>query len=176
MTGLLGELDRVSPLGAWPTIVAGVLLMAGMAVVAIVRRRWARVLAWVLLALVLAWLVVATMREGGGEHGVNLIPGAGIRSVTRGGADPAYTLVNLAGNVLVFIPVGWLSHAALRSGVLWTTVGCCLLSIAIEAAQYLAGRSSDIDDVILNTVGGLIGALLAAGLGRLGTRREPRGA
>lgn len=42
-----------------------------------------------------------------------------------------------------------------------TTVLACLMSISIEVLQYVLpiGRISNIDDVILNTLGGIIGML-----------------
>ncbi|MCI5683545.1 MAG: VanZ family protein [Clostridiales bacterium] len=33
-------------------------------------------------------------------------------------------------------------------------------SLFIESAQYFVGRSTDIDDLLLNTFGGILGALV----------------
>jgi glycopeptide antibiotics resistance protein len=35
------------------------------------------------------------------------------------------------------------------------------LSVLVEVTQYAVGRAADIDDVLLNTAGALIGALVA---------------
>jgi glycopeptide antibiotics resistance protein len=71
-------------------------------------------------------------------------------------------MVNLAGNLFmltplgIFIPALWEKKrsvaAVLRIGV--------MCSAAIETIQFFIGRTSDIDDIILNTVGVLIGYLL----------------
>jgi glycopeptide antibiotics resistance protein len=67
--------------------------------------------------------------------------------------------LNLAANVVLFLPLGLLAPLAserirrLRNAlVLGVSV-----SLAIEVAQFLIGRSADIDDVILNVVGVGIG-------------------
>lgn len=67
--------------------------------------------------------------------------------------------LNLAANVALFVPLGFLAPLAgersrrLRSVlVLGVTV-----SLFIEVSQFLIGRSADIDDVILNVIGAGIG-------------------
>lgn len=42
-----------------------------------------------------------------------------------------------------------------------------LLIVLIETLQYFIGRSCDVDDLIMNTAGGLIGWGLFAGASRL---------
>lgn len=62
-------------------------------------------------------------------------------------------------NVAMFIPLGFLlpvTAEKARKG--WVTVSIVLLStLAIETLQFFLGRSADIDDVIMNTLGGVIG-------------------
>ncbi|WP_124049285.1 VanZ family protein [Priestia endophytica] len=69
-------------------------------------------------------------------------------------------LVNIGGNVLLFIPFGLLlpvnyinPHSLLKI----TCIGC-LLSILIEVFQiFIPHRWTDIDDVFLNTIGTFLG-------------------
>ncbi|TDX84375.1 VanZ family protein [Epilithonimonas xixisoli] len=68
-------------------------------------------------------------------------------------------LVNIVGNILVFIPFGWLGILDKRLGNLPVL---CFLFIswisAIELTQYYTARgTADVDDVFLNTFGMLIG-------------------
>lgn len=77
---------------------------------------------------------------------------------------------NLFGNIALFIPLGFLAANLLRGRtrfpVLETIVLCCTASFAIEASQYIFALGySDVDDLLFNTVGGAIGALLAARMG-----------
>lgn len=95
-------------------------------------------------------------------HSLNLIPFQFITETWAMGARLQFTQ-NLA-NVLMFVPLGvlfpivfpkarTLGQAALR-------LLCC--SVAIEFVQFWIGRSADIDDVLLNTLGGVLGYLLYA--------------
>lgn len=66
--------------------------------------------------------------------------------------------VNFPGNILMFMPIGF--FAGLLSdrprwwkGTLWTFV----LSLFIETAQLFVCRGTDVDDLVLNTLGGLLG-------------------
>lgn len=40
-----------------------------------------------------------------------------------------------------------------------TVLTCFFISLAIEIIQLFTGRSTDIDDILLNTLGGLLGFL-----------------
>lgn len=135
------------------------------------RARW---LVWLALAAtigVILWLtLVLTFGDGGGT-GLNLTPLQEIRRAIdgHGGAQN----INLVGNVLMFVPVGalvaWLSR---RARVLAAAGVGLLFSLAIELTQLGLGRVGDIDDLILNTAGALLGGLLAvAWTGAVGPRR-----
>ncbi len=69
------------------------------------------------------------------------------------------SLLNLAGNVLLFVPVGVLLPLAypkcdcFRTLFLWSLGGI----VCIETLQYFFGRVADVDDVILNVAGILLG-------------------
>ncbi|MDP9957418.1 glycopeptide antibiotics resistance protein [Epilithonimonas hungarica] len=68
-------------------------------------------------------------------------------------------MVNILGNILVFIPYGWLSILDKRLNNL-PLLFCLFISWVsmIELAQlYTARGTADIDDVFLNTFGMLIG-------------------
>ena len=73
-----------------------------------------------------------------------------------------HTNVNLWGNILLFIPVGFgvlmleSYNRPVLAGIAWTA----LVSLFIELFQLFTPRTTDIDDIILNTLGGLIGVLL----------------
>lgn len=100
----------------------------------------------------------------------NLVPFQEIRRYIRHfRALGIYSVINLAGNVAVFIPFGmWLPilAAPARKGyhlVFYTF----LLSLMIESVQLLFRVGSfDVDDIFLNTLGGLIGFILYRFLNR----------
>jgi glycopeptide antibiotics resistance protein len=90
-------------------------------------------------------------------------------------ASPVKFMRNVGGNVLLFVPFGialalrrWRLSTALAVGV--------LLSTGIEVAQYAwhLGRTSEVADVVLNTLGVGLGHLM--GLTAVGRRRAPASA
>lgn len=70
---------------------------------------------------------------------------------------------NLLGNLVLFVPLGLLLpalHAELRSARLVAAFSLGV-SLLIEALQYASGqRVADVDDVLLNTLGGCLGYLV----------------
>ena len=94
-------------------------------------------------------------------HGINLTPGYTIRSMLEKGSY-GQKVINLAGNVLIFAPLGVLPPLLWkRWRHLWAAVPLSAgVSCLIEFLQLFLGRSVDVDDVILNTLGGLLGYLL----------------
>ena len=71
-------------------------------------------------------------------------------------------LINLAGNVLIFVPLGFLPPLLWKKWRhFWATLPLCAgVSLLIEFLQLFLGRSVDVDDLILNTLGGLMGYIL----------------
>lgn len=73
-------------------------------------------------------------------------------------------LLNLVGNVGLFVPVGFLLVIALwpRHPIRVAALTGFLISLTIEVAQFVFARGySDIDDVIFNTLGAALGAWIA---------------
>ncbi len=97
-----------------------------------------------------------------------------------------YLTVDLLGNIAVFIPLGAALAAATfparpagrherRFSIRWwlriIVIGF-LLSMSIELIQLaIPSRATDIDDVILNTLGTAIGAILAWGTYKLASNQ-----
>ena len=70
-----------------------------------------------------------------------------------------YFLINLVGNIIMFIPVGFLIPLLWRcSGKLTILIGF-LSSLSIELLQIPLPRCTDIDDLWMNTLGAAIGML-----------------
>ena len=72
---------------------------------------------------------------------------------------------NVMGNIMLFIPFGFLSSYLLKNRKLGVvTILTIIASLTIEVVQYYIGRVFDIDDIILNLVGGIVGFLIYVGL------------
>lgn len=90
--------------------------------------------------------------------GVNIIP---FKEIFRYEAGTYLFYKNILGNVLLFLPfgffVGYFIKVKKVSVMLLLTF---IVSLSIETIQLSIGRVFDVDDVILNVLGGLIGFIL----------------
>lgn len=135
------------------------------------RRPWALALGSCTVVL-----LVLTLLPQAQVHGVNLVPltqaWRAIRSVfasVHPSQHPAfqYLLVQIVGNVVAFIPLGFSAaglflcrHPRFASMVRAIATGFCL-SLGIELLQLtISTRATDVDDLIFNTAGTALGALL----------------
>ncbi len=74
-------------------------------------------------------------------------------------------------NILLFIPFGFLYcwNSSRGKKILWGVFFGAITSLGVEAMQLVTGRGYfQIDDIVTNTLGALIGALLFAVLSLLG--------
>ncbi|WP_301244330.1 VanZ family protein [Sporosarcina highlanderae] len=94
---------------------------------------------------------------------VNLIPFRTIMNYFQANEHvsgwSSVSLVNLLGNMFVFSPIGFFIPLLWRrmdsfKAILFIGFG---VTCFIEGTQYFIGRSTDIDDIILNTFGVIIG-------------------
>lgn len=75
---------------------------------------------------------------------------------------------NVIGNMLMFIPFGFLISYFLKLEKPYSIIILSFItSVTIEVTQLLIGRVFDIDDIILNVIGGFIGFLLFYILGKI---------
>jgi len=66
--------------------------------------------------------------------------------------------VNFPGNILMFLPIGLFAGLLMDRPRWWKgTLWAFSLSLFIEVFQLFVSRGTDIDDLILNTLGGLLG-------------------
>lgn len=123
-------------------------------------------LSWVLLGGVIFVILVATILLdviAGGitfnppVHHLNLMPFNWLFETWEMGRLKMISQV--IGNILMFIPLGFLLPLVFKSlsSFKKNFQVIFFFSLSIEFIQYFIGRSSDIDDLILNTLGGMVG-------------------
>jgi glycopeptide antibiotics resistance protein len=96
-----------------------------------------------------------------------------VHDLERGGIE---FVVNTLGNLAAFLPMGWLLPGLLgrRCSALRVAGLSLALSLLIEVLQGISGRRvADVDDLILNTAGGLMGYGLRLAVGRLSGSKGP---
>lgn len=87
-------------------------------------------------------------------------------------------LLNVFGNVVAFIPCGFFLPIISRRGKRWYNCFalCYLLSLAIEITQLVFQVGSfDVDDMLLNTLGGILGYYTYHIVQKIRARRRLRG-
>lgn len=75
---------------------------------------------------------------------------------------------NVIGNMLMFVPFGFFTAYILNKVKLrWVIIITLIVSLAIEFIQLKIGRVFDIDDVILNVMGGIVGYIIFSIINRI---------
>ena len=70
-------------------------------------------------------------------------------------------IVNMVGNLAIFIPIGFFPALLFRKATLRRSLLVGLsMALLIEGSQYFIVRTVDIDDVIINTIGSVFGYVL----------------
>jgi glycopeptide antibiotics resistance protein len=72
-------------------------------------------------------------------------------------------------NAIMLIPMGFMLPIVFKKmRKLYKTVLCvALFIVCVETVQYFIGRSADVDDLIMNTLGGMIGYAIYAVLNKI---------
>ena len=113
-------------------------------------------LLFIIYALLLYELLTNT--ELNTASGMNLVPFTEIMRYPIGSRS---FYVNVIGNIIIFIPFGYFVSSYVKanklSHILFVSV---FTSLTVEFVQHYIGRSFDIDDIILNVLGALIGFLI----------------
>ena len=129
------------------------------------QKIWIGVL-FVLYLAILVYVLFFSPRFGRtqGIHGINLVTFREIRRFYKGPESLVSGLfwMNIVGNIIAFFPMGLLVALLAPKRPAWLfTIAVVYLSCAIaEVLQYVFNVGSfDIDDVILNTIGGMLGIL-----------------
>jgi len=116
-------------------------------------------LVFVVYALLLFQMLTNT--EMNTTSGFNLMPFTEILRYKVG--TPGFNL-NVIGNIVVFIPFGYFVSGYVKatkiSHILFIST---LTSSTVEFVQHFIGRSFDVDDILLNVVGAVVGFLLYIG-------------
>ena len=109
------------------------------------------------------WDIISSAKEAG-ERNINLVPFQTISNYMRH-FSRSYAYTNIIGNVVVFIPFGFLFPIVYPDKQnFFKVLGICfLIVIAIELFQYLTCLGfCDIDDLLLNLLSCIIGYVLYA--------------
>ena len=98
----------------------------------------------------------------GDEYHYNLQPLFEIKRIWRSShiLGMKYVILNFAGNVIAFIPFGYLLPKMVKKKprLFHTVLFSFEFSLLVELTQLISRTGSfDVDDILLNTVGGILG-------------------
>jgi len=109
-------------------------------------------LLFVVYILLLYHLLLSTENA---SSGMNLIP---FKEMTRYSIGTKAFFYNVIGNIVLFIPFGYFVSDYLKAKrIPHILLVSFIISLTAELIQFKIGRAFDIDDVILNVLGAIIG-------------------
>lgn len=110
-------------------------------------------LLFIIYVLLLFELLTGTENSYG--SGINNIP---FKEIMRYEFGSKMFIYNVLGNILIFVPFGYfISRYVKPKKILPIIVDALITSVTVETVQLKIGRSFDIDDIILNIAGAIIG-------------------
>ena len=163
-------LDNV--MNIWPMIVLITVIVSSFRIAYLIKYNKKFVLHKELLALIfmiyiLCLYYVVTYQDVN-YGGVNLVP---FKEMFRYSFGSPKFVKNVVGNILMFLPFGFFVSYYLKANkVGYPLVLTLIVSLTIELVQLKIGRVFDIDDVILNVVGGFCGFLIYVALSAIESR------
>ena len=110
-------------------------------------------LLFIIYVLLLFELLTGTENSYG--SGINNIP---FKEIMRYEFGSKMFIYNVLGNILIFVPFDYfISRYVKPKKILPIIVDALITSVTVETVQLKIGRSFDIDDIILNIAGAIIG-------------------
>lgn len=118
-----------------------------------------KVLMYIIYSFVLFHLVTTTDFT---SYSNNFIP---FKEIMRYEITDPLFIRNILGNILLFVPFSYIVTDIVymvckKTNFLICTIYVLLTSLSIESIQYFIGRAFDIDDILLNFIGGIFGYIV----------------
>ena len=113
-----------------------------------------------LITVIYIWLLfeILTMTEINSNSGMNIVP---FSEILRYKFGTKLFYYNVFGNIIIFIPFGYLIGKYVKpKSIVPVLITTMITSTVVEFVQLKIGRSFDIDDILLNLIGGILGYLL----------------
>lgn len=157
----------------WPMLLISVVVVVSLRITYLIKNREHFTLYQELLALsfiiyILCLFQIVTFQDTVSWSSNNFIP---FREIFRYHIGSRLFLKNVLGNVLLFMPFGFFSSYYLKFKKPWVILGLTLVtSFSIEVIQMSIGRVFDVDDILLNIVGGYFGYLIYSVISKIGDR------
>lgn len=147
----------------WPMILISIVVLVSFRITYLIKNHERLVLYKELLMLsfiiyILCLFQVVTFQDNVYWSSNNFIP---FKEILRYNITSNLFIKNVIGNMILFLPFGLFASLYLKvEKVHLPLVLSLITSIAIEYVQMSIGRVFDVDDIILNVLGGIIGYII----------------
>ena len=155
--------------GAWPMIIIFTVILSSIRLTYLIIKKEKFILykelTYLLFVIYLLSLFYIVTFQDDNYGTFNLIP---FKEMFRYNITSKLFIKNIIGNILLFMPFGLFVTAYLDVRHVTPTVILTLISsISIEIVQKIIGRVFDVDDIILNVLGGFLGSVIFIMLDKL---------
>ena len=143
----------------WPTIIISAVIIISMRITYIIKNKvkfvfYREFFSLIFIIYVLCLFYVVTFQDAMWSKS-NFIP---FKEMFRYSFGTRLFIKNVLGNIIMFIPYGFfVSYFLNLKKPLSNFILVLFVSCSIEVTQLIIGRVFDIDDIILNVLGGMIG-------------------
>lgn len=116
-------------------------------------------LLFIIYLLLLYYLLLSTENA---SSGLNITP---FKEITRYQLGSTQFIYNVIGNIFLFLPFGFFVSDFIKAKKTYQILTIsALISLTAELIQFKIGRAFDIDDIILNVLGAILGFICYKGL------------
>lgn len=156
------ETLRTTLINSWPMLTLFIVILAVIKISQIIINKEKVVLYKefydLLMMIYILLLYQMLLSTENATSGINMIP---FKEITRYQIGSKLFYYNVIGNIALFIPFGYFISDKLKaqktSQIIYVSA---IISLTAELIQYKIGRAFDIDDVLLNVTGAILGFML----------------
>ena len=147
----------------WPMVLVSIVIVVAIRMCFLIKNKKHIVLyrELIMLTMIIYTLMlfqVVTNQDVVSWSSNNFIP---FKEMFRYKIGSALFFKNVLGNLIMFLPFGFFVAYTLRPSSKKLVILLSLMaSVTIEVVQLAIGRVFDVDDIILNTLGGFLGGLI----------------
>ena len=155
---------------AWPMVIISIVIIVSLRITYLIKNHQKLVLYKELLMLsfiiyILCLFQIVTFQDAVTWSSNNFVP---FKEMFRYQIGSRLFIKNVLGNIILFLPFGFFTAYYLDIKKPYLIIILTLIaSTSIEFVQMSIGRVFDIDDIMLNTIGGIVGFYLFSILSKI---------
>ena len=155
----------------WPMVIISVVIMVSFRICYLIKNKeriiwYKEVTMLIFVVYILCLFQVVTFQDDVSWSSNNFIP---FKEIFRYKITSRLFIKNVLGNMLLFLPFGFFVSFYLKPEKIKLPLVLILIaSISIEIVQMLIGRVFDVDDILLNVLGGVLGFYIYSFLRMIG--------